>query len=159
MYAARRDWVFHELQTHLRQWKCRFCDHEAFQREQGLAEHLSTQHGDRIKATQLPAMIRISESKLKENTIQECAFCHIHHPVVARLDHMAGHMEQLALFALPTADEDDESLWKSDEFSTSEDECFLPGQPVYNCDQCPRVGSNECESPMRTCTDSRARIS
>lgn len=120
MYAARRDWIFHEVQTHLRQWNCRLCDHEAFQQEDALGKHISTQHADRIKPTQIPAMLRISESKLKESTIHRCEFCYLEDSVVNLLDHMAGHMEQLALFTLPTGDDDEEYLWGSEDDLSSD---------------------------------------
>jgi len=130
LYATRREWIYHEMQMHRRQWKCRPCK-DSFKTKEAMASHLRSSHPE-WEERQLPAVLEVSEAPL-DGSQQSCPLCQLPFSLSVLLRHVAGHMEQLALFVLPSGDhgppqepssaalssldtiDDDDDIWMGDD--------------------------------------------
>lgn len=104
-FGAREDWFRHELDHHrLRKvWYCQPCADEFDQREP-FELHLTEKHNTDIN--HLPTMVSLCE-KFSEKTItdQACPFCGaLNMTSQALKEHVANHLEQLALMIIPSAE-------------------------------------------------------
>lgn len=104
-YGVREDWFQHELDHHrLRKiWYCQPCAEEFDQREP-FELHLTEKHNTDI--SHLPTMVSLCE-KFSEKTIsdQACPFCGAFNMTSQVLkEHVANHMEQLALMIIPSTE-------------------------------------------------------
>lgn len=102
LYATRREWVYHEMQMHRRHWKCRPCS-SSFETKELMASHLRSSHPE-WEERQFPAVLEVSEAPLDGSQHQTCPLCQLPFTLSVLLKHMAGHMEQLALFVLPSGE-------------------------------------------------------
>ncbi|KAI0407394.1 hypothetical protein F4802DRAFT_20177 [Xylaria palmicola] len=100
LFATRYDWVYHEMQLHRRRWVCRLCSCE-FYSESEMIEHITRTHDSSITNGKLSIVIEMSEQQLDEDYVDKCPFCYGKMNLGKLLDHMASHMEELSLFALP----------------------------------------------------------
>ena len=131
LYSTRHKWFEHELEAHRKDWQCKIKGCGRVFEAVGLLEtHVKTRHSDSVTETQLPALLEVCGRPLDRTAPEDCPFCdkwaeHLRktQPMTgsqlgARTlvvtskqfrDHVARHMEQLALFALPKhiKDEDD----------------------------------------------------
>ncbi|KAI8627280.1 hypothetical protein F5Y19DRAFT_443795 [Xylariaceae sp. FL1651] len=99
-YATRYDWIYHETQMHHRQWECPECS-KVFQSKTAFNAHISHDHGQRWTETQLVILGDIRERAKNDTASSVCPFCSLdllHHKL---LEHMANHLEEISLFALP----------------------------------------------------------
>ncbi|KAJ4006471.1 hypothetical protein NW766_010562 [Fusarium irregulare] len=106
MYATRHDWIYHEMQMHRRQWKCQKCD-VAFHDKGLMANHLRKSHSESV-ATQLPVLLEMSERPLDDDYRIKCVLCPSQVSLNRLLEHLAQHMEEIALFVLPSLSDEDE---------------------------------------------------
>ncbi|KAJ4111334.1 hypothetical protein NW768_011909 [Fusarium equiseti] len=106
MYATRHDWIYHEMQMHRRQWKCQKCD-VIFRNKDSMADHLSKSHSESV-ATQLPILLEMSERPLDDDHRMKCALCPSQISLNRLLEHLAQHMEEIALFVLPSFSDENE---------------------------------------------------
>ncbi len=58
LYATRRDWVYHEMQMHRRQWNCRSCDGQFATRDL-MTSHLEMSHAESWDHNQLPILLEV----------------------------------------------------------------------------------------------------
>jgi hypothetical protein len=105
LYATRREWVYHEMQMHRRQWSCGPC-HTSFTAKEQMAAHVRSVHAHQWDERRLPAVLEASEAPASGAEQQACLICSRQFSLSALMDHVAGHMEQLALFALPTGSDE-----------------------------------------------------
>ena len=132
LYSTRHEWFEHELARHRMEWQCKVRGCRKIFKSVGLLEaHLRMYHVQEITEIQLPALLEMSEKPIDRISPDECPFCeqwstHLqniqpsigpqqgHDSLVVTpnqfRNHVARHMEQLALFALPkrSGDEDDD---------------------------------------------------
>ena len=125
VFADRHTWFDHELECHRLEWCCRFCSRPSFVSETELSTHMRHRHAQFSSPTQLPALIKASRQSVDRIPAKACPLCHWdatlrdlnkHAPadeiLVVTLEqfrkHLGGHMEQLALFALPRKYKDEE---------------------------------------------------
>ncbi|RBR25764.1 uncharacterized protein FIESC28_01446 [Fusarium coffeatum] len=106
MYATRHDWIYHEMQMHRRQWKCQKCD-VGFHAKRLMADHLMKSHAESVTA-QLTICLEMSERPLDDDHRMECVLCPSQLSLSRLLEHLAQHMEDIALFVLPSLSEEDE---------------------------------------------------
>lgn len=104
-YGVREDWFRHELDHHrLRKvWYCQPCADEFDQRE-SFEFHLTGKHN--VDTSHLSTMVSLCQ-KFSEKTIadQACSFCGASNMTSQGLkEHVANHMEQLALMTIPSAE-------------------------------------------------------
>jgi len=100
LYATRSDWLYHEMQIHRRQWTCRQCN-EPYESIDDMVSHLEQVHAGSWTKHQLPVLLEMSEGPLDETKQRTCPICLYEDFLNRVLEHMARHMEEIALFALP----------------------------------------------------------
>ncbi|KAK4458664.1 hypothetical protein QBC42DRAFT_20434 [Cladorrhinum samala] len=105
LYATRREWIYHEMQMHRRQWNCRPC-HRSYAKKEMMESHIRLLHGQLGDKPQLAAVLEASERPIEPEYQQACPLCGSELALSALMAHVAGHMEELALFVLPAGDED-----------------------------------------------------
>ncbi|KAI0533156.1 hypothetical protein GGR58DRAFT_517148 [Xylaria digitata] len=105
LFTTRRDWKYHEMQLHRRQWICQSCNCEYTSKSE-MASHIRYVHNSSIKDRELNAVLDISERPIDEAHVYKCPFCYGTMSMKKLFDHMAYHMEALALFSLPRNHED-----------------------------------------------------
>ena len=111
---------------HRSQWHCQFCrSHSPYTSREAFKSHLQRQHGGKFVEAQLSTLIRICQQPVDRIASSDCPFCDewesilrtrnaylasekiVVTPVEFR-NHVAAHMEQLALFAVPLSAGTDE---------------------------------------------------
>ncbi|KAI1343966.1 hypothetical protein F5Y15DRAFT_368606 [Xylariaceae sp. FL0016] len=109
LYATRHDWMYHEMQMHRRVWTCAECN-ATFMTKKSMAKHLKASHPGDWTPSQLPILIDMRECPADESNIISCPLCPSQISLGRLLAHLAGHMEDIALFALPsTINESDDN--------------------------------------------------
>ncbi|KAF4625590.1 hypothetical protein G7Y89_g12575 [Cudoniella acicularis] len=119
MFPDHHTWFQHELKEHRREWKCFFCSHKPFKMSSAYKNHLKHDHASSFVDEQFPALLEMSQQPIVKISPAECPFCedweerlraiNPHIPITEALvvtpsqfkHHVGGHMEQLALFAIP----------------------------------------------------------
>ncbi|KAF2496628.1 hypothetical protein BU16DRAFT_458300, partial [Lophium mytilinum] len=125
LFGDRKTWFSHELQHHRRQWSCIFCTKEPFFSIDQIKSHIQSKHV-KLSAKQFLDMAEVCQRPLEQIPAADCPFCDkwghqlsTEHSAdfesladtsaKARVlvdsnrfqRHVARHMEQLALFAVP----------------------------------------------------------
>jgi len=97
-FKTRGEWFKHELKFHRQEWYCNDCG-IVFKAEKELENHLRHVHPDTCTPVLLPVVIkgcqRISRSS------QCCVLCTAELPAARIRNHLARHLQQLALCSLP----------------------------------------------------------
>jgi hypothetical protein len=131
MFRSRNEWFVHELQNHRRHWICVLCA-TYFNNRTLFSDHLEIKHQVSTSDPQFGALILQSEEAVDTIPADACPFCDEweetlmdpkHDARRAFLNdgqdvkpygtlkqfrrHLGRHMEQLALFALPMAENED----------------------------------------------------
>ncbi|KAK8848469.1 hypothetical protein PGQ11_014949 [Apiospora arundinis] len=156
IFARRHQWVEHLRQQHWRMWKCPFEKLDAFASRDTFMAHVQQNHRNAISADQMDTFMTACERPSSEFANQECMFCEeLISSSQQYQKHIGRHLEQIALFALPTyydADEDGETEREGDidqdhgKESTSSDSDTGPEdqQSVP-----PRLSSRPGDPPLR----------
>ena len=118
MFDNKRDWEDHEMKHHHRSLVCQFCGSDLIQDPADLKVHVMERHGLRFNAQQFNAFLKGCYTLRDYFRVDACELCEAFEPpgtanekkkagkaaVVSRHDfmrHVANHLEQIALFALP----------------------------------------------------------
>ncbi|KAJ6028159.1 C2H2 type zinc finger domain protein [Penicillium herquei] len=109
LYVSRHEWIYHELQIHRRKFVCQECD-KAYPGRNELAKHLDQHHAGSIPPNRIEIFLDLCERQidLSDNQIEACLICGQELTLHELQGHIGGHMEDLALFVLPSTSEDDE---------------------------------------------------
>ncbi|TVY53442.1 hypothetical protein LCER1_G003858 [Lachnellula cervina] len=149
MFRSRNEWFAHELQYHRREWVCQHCQHPAFTSAVEYSRHLEATHPTILHNSQLEALLLQSEEPVDKISSNACHLCDeweanlnnskqdakrlllnggkVVEPYGTPKQfrrHLGRHMEQLALFALPTQEGDnleDDSLDDADDDDSEHD--------------------------------------
>ena len=103
-FVRRRDWVAHELQAYCSVLLLPLeISHGKFAGPVALKDHVSQCHNDQLSPEQMSRLMPACRTIIAPNDLQKaCALCQKTLPSErAVLDHIAIHMEEIALFALP----------------------------------------------------------
>lgn len=155
MFHSRHEWFAHELQAHRREWICEYCTHESFATANSFRNHLRLTHTVNIKGSQLEAIVLQCEEPIDKIPAAACKLCNQWENEIQRCSavsgkpirdektnksgslsmfrkHLGRHMEQLALFALPIANNrEDEAMDSEEQHSDSfDDEVALLNNPL-----------------------------
>ncbi|KAE9366233.1 hypothetical protein N431DRAFT_495972 [Stipitochalara longipes BDJ] len=147
MFRSRNEWFAHEMQNHRREWVCMSCL-ETFTDNANFSEHLQSMHGNLVASSQLEALVLQCEEPVDKIPASACPLCdewesnlldpkqnskrlflnngEVVEPcgtLVQFRRHLGRHMEQLALFALPMAEEDE---MEDDSVEESSDDGDIP---------------------------------
>ncbi|RYP69214.1 hypothetical protein DL769_005329 [Monosporascus sp. CRB-8-3] len=107
LFVSRNDWIYHELQVHRRQFTCRDCG-KVYSDRDTMRVHLGAHYGKSVSPTQLEIILDICNRQIDDTQRELCLFCGEEFFIAALQDHLAGHMEDIALFVLPTNVEEEE---------------------------------------------------
>ncbi|KAM3066646.1 hypothetical protein ACMFMG_002358 [Clarireedia jacksonii] len=101
LYATREDWITHENSVHRKLWRCSEHPGQTYHELERYRIHLDLKHSDLTSEAALKAMIASSESTLTL-TDRCCPFCSREPETMTEMhDHLALHLERIALFSLP----------------------------------------------------------
>ncbi|KAH6852586.1 hypothetical protein B0T12DRAFT_485051 [Alternaria alternata] len=100
-FENENDWFHHESHTHRVEWFCNTASHESFVDMQEFLDHMHTIHSEPLDQAQLLSLHRGFQRPSNAHS-GTCTLCGKH---ASRLkSHLARHLEQLALFAIPQTD-------------------------------------------------------
>ena len=107
----RHDWFLHELQDHRKLWICNGHCEQIFRSSAQLVAHIDGISGGTITEAQIPVLEQMHAIPIGEESVSFCSLCNIE--IIGRNlleKHLGNHLEELALFSLPTdlIDSDDE---------------------------------------------------
>jgi hypothetical protein len=129
IFESKHDWFAHEIRAHRQWWRCFFGCENTFQSSDGLREHFQVIHTNSIDVLRLDEIIKACERQPDMQQKADCVLCGAKMASLKVLrTHMGRHMEDLALFALPSnteydSDTDDDLIITEDEDkSNSQDE-------------------------------------
>jgi len=138
LFSSQHEWFLHENQKHRREWTCHFCKHRPFRASSALKNHILAKHSKNGPKDELPDIVANSEEPINRPAASDCPLCddweksfaQSQHGDLSKLrKHLGRHMEQLALFALPRAepDEDNEEEQEEEELSekSQDDSCYV----------------------------------
>lgn len=100
-FENKNDWFHHESHTHRVEWFCNTVSHESFIDVEDFLDHMHTIHSEPLDQAQLLSLHRGFQrpSNARSGT---CTLCGKHASKMK--SHLARHLEQLALFAIPRTD-------------------------------------------------------
>ncbi|KAJ3580541.1 hypothetical protein NPX13_g20 [Xylaria arbuscula] len=93
---------------HRRTWTCHECNF-GLEEKQELVQHLRDNHSGNWTDRQLSIILEMSERPMEESIILPCSLCTSELSLNKLLDHIAEHLEELSLFALPVNSELDDN--------------------------------------------------
>jgi hypothetical protein len=106
LFENREDWWQHEVRSHRLEWFCNTGKHQTFQQASAFITHMKDHHRQVIQDSQLPALKHI----FHHPTLSQEGVCNLCGNSTTKLkSHIAKHLQQLALFAIPQTDYMDES--------------------------------------------------
>ena len=120
MFEKRSQWIKHEMSEHRRRWTCRLCAKTTFNTEADLQKHLEVSHGLPSDDNTQTILVESGSCITDLIPVQDCLLCdwstimtninpqaedttELAVPYRRFMKHVAGHLEELALFALPIA--------------------------------------------------------
>lgn len=125
-FSRRHEWILHEIENHWKYYVCPYSCSETFKSRSKCIEHVHRSHRAATPAHQLEAVINLSSRPIRLKDGMPCPICQERLESVKMYQHHVGrHQEQLAIFALPTTqcqdnEEDDEEDVDDDESNLSE---------------------------------------
>ena len=118
-FESRHRWFAHELRFHRRVWMCHgHCDRK-YPSQTSFLEHV--RESGHIAANQLSALAEMCEGPTDTASRTTCLLCCEEITGTKKLEkHLGRHMEEVALFALPTSSFDSEQEMESESSDTDE---------------------------------------
>ena len=109
LYDRRRHWFNHECQMHRSLWTCNgHCD-ATFVTEDEMIGHMKIVYPDANMNKQALVVLSSSSKKTDKDLTASCPFCSESMAGLVRIQkHVAHHLAELALFALPNETDDDD---------------------------------------------------
>ncbi|KAK8139995.1 hypothetical protein PG984_000061 [Apiospora sp. TS-2023a] len=115
-FATRYDWIYHETQLHHRQWPCSECQ-DVFESRDAFQTHCFQSHKAGWTKRQIEIFSDMRERSKDDAAPSVCQLCSLSMQHSLLLEHVADHLEELSLFALPriATQNDDDNLAVSNE--------------------------------------------
>lgn len=106
-FDRRHRWQVHISKYHWLEWSCPFKCEGAFPSAAALRRHLSSTHLSGVSEEQLSAVVALGENAAPNDIENECPLClDSLYGLKPYVKHVGRHLEQLALFALPSLEEE-----------------------------------------------------
>ncbi|KAH6844729.1 hypothetical protein B0I37DRAFT_167460 [Chaetomium sp. MPI-CAGE-AT-0009] len=110
-FDRRHLWEAHISQHHWQSWSCAFNCDRSFPSASDLRQHLSHQHMPSTTDEQLNAVLSLGRRPTAVDTASRCPVCgHTVLGLKLYIRHVGRHLEHLALFALPSLEDENPSL-------------------------------------------------
>ncbi|KAJ3544771.1 hypothetical protein NM208_g2880 [Fusarium decemcellulare] len=120
-FARRHEWTLHEVQNHWKVYSCPCSCGENFQSRSKCKEHINKAHPGAISTSHLESMISLSARPAQVEDGISCPMCRDKlYSVKEYQRHVGRHQEQLALFALPSIQSQDDEENSRDESISSQ---------------------------------------
>jgi len=120
MFDSRHEFFDHELLAHRKEWYCNANCQEPFKLQTDFENHMRHSHPESFSEHQLPALVDMCQRMPDENAEVQCSLCTENIVSINQLGrHVARHLEELALFALPRNNEEDDDGFGSDKVQAS----------------------------------------
>ena len=133
MYEGRRQWFNHELQKHRRSWRCHGHCNQTFSSEDALAKHVRKHLSGQYTDVEIPVLVEMWAGQIDMDAEFPCPLCCDRIAGTIQLQkHLGRHLEEIALFALPSNETE------SDEDSVSQSSSLIGEETHF-----PPVRSNE----------------
>ncbi|KAH6853338.1 hypothetical protein B0I37DRAFT_4078 [Chaetomium sp. MPI-CAGE-AT-0009] len=101
LYRSRRQWVDHESSRHRRVYRCYEHPELLYKSPDRLKVHLQREHTKRLTDEQMDSLVELSGVSVSDER-PHCPICFESAPFAKGLEnHLAHHLERLAMFALP----------------------------------------------------------
>ncbi|KAI8632051.1 hypothetical protein F5Y19DRAFT_422956 [Xylariaceae sp. FL1651] len=109
LFSSRHEWKHHEFQVHRREYVCQRCWNRCTSRED-MSIHLQDHYEDPIPSAQMNIILDLCDRQADafDHNTESCILCGEEVSLSAWHDHVAGHMENISLFVLPTPEDDKE---------------------------------------------------
>lgn len=147
MYEGRRQWFNHELQKHRRSWRCHGHCNQPLTSEDALAKHVRKHLSGQYSDAQISVLVEMWAGQTDMHAESPCPLCRERVAGAMQLQkHLGRHLEEIALFALPS--EETESDEDSDSQSSS-----LVGEepnPPPSCSQDINILCDTCQADRLT---------
>ncbi|KAF2972358.1 hypothetical protein GQX73_g1352 [Xylaria multiplex] len=111
-YGRRHEWMNHTLQNHWKTWECPYQCGSEHTTETGLRQHITRVHGCATEMELDTMLARYGRIRsISTSSPLECPLCRDSLDSIQQYQrHVGRHQVDLALFALPRIEEDDEEL-------------------------------------------------
>jgi RHO1 GDP-GTP exchange protein 1/2 len=113
LFASRHEWIEHD-RTHRAIYFCSGDCQQTFARQSDFEDHMQNIHPNTFSKSQLPALVKMCQRNLPSDAEAVCQLCLRRLLTVQIQRHLARHLEELSLFALPRAEEGPEEMIGSD---------------------------------------------
>ncbi len=144
-FESRRKWWAHEMETHRKKWVCGMC-HFTLPTMAAMKAHIQTAHGEHVGADQVNDVAARFGRPVTTFRASDCPLCDypsllrqrgVSEDEIARIPaekfgrHLGRHLEQLALFVLPSTDLIDEDGMSDDAREQKEEESDSDGASEF----------------------------
>ncbi|THX96308.1 hypothetical protein D6D03_08817 [Aureobasidium pullulans] len=107
LFVTRHDWICHEQQMHRRRWICPEGCTEDSNSKAAIVEHIRKHHSSGLEEHQISIVADMCEREIDVTEWEQCLICLKKMSLHGLQQHLATHLEEIALFILPIqADED-----------------------------------------------------
>ncbi|CAN9385388.1 unnamed protein product [Alternaria alternata] len=101
-FEGRDAWFNHELQHHRTKWFCNVDGHAEYDSEEDFLLHMQTGHDQKFGGIQF-SLVKAMFRRPTKNLAGTCNLCH--RDSKSLQSHLSRHLQQMAMFALPRANE------------------------------------------------------
>ena len=101
LYGSQHEWFSHEVQFHRREWYCGACE-ESFPQKTLFQEHITVRHSEIISKGHFEAVVSRCERAVVTEIV--CPLCGNQFTLQALEKHLALHLQEVALLALPRSE-------------------------------------------------------
>jgi len=127
MYDGRRQWFNHELQKHRRSWTCHGHCNQTFTSDDELAKHIRKYFPGHYSDAQIPVLAEMWAGQMDRHAESSCPLCGDRVAGSVQMQkHLGRHLEEVALFALPSADTNPDSEYDNEKSSQVGQEASPP---------------------------------
>ncbi|KAK3299954.1 uncharacterized protein B0H64DRAFT_379530 [Chaetomium fimeti] len=153
LYRSKRQWADHESSRHRRLYRCYEHPELLYKTPDRLKAHLQREHSSRLTDEQIDSLVELSGVNISDER-SNCPICFEPAPFAKGLEnHLAHHLERLAMFALPRPVEDGAST--TDKLDSegmgkrSSDSGRSLGPPVFSDHGAPNSAASDQNSTPR----------
>jgi hypothetical protein len=176
MFEQKRSWIDHEMEKHWRSWSCYLCNFTS-NRQSEAESHLEKCHPGTLSEEDGHAMTYMTSRPMDYVDASRCQLCDWGKVLLSKgsvttvsrqsfMGHLAHHLEQLALFAIPRVESGENSgsvesnlvaNCGSHVSRSTENSSNAGDKPLTGVETTTRVGPTEvASSPMQQTLDSQA---
>ncbi|KAK4182850.1 hypothetical protein QBC35DRAFT_478707 [Podospora australis] len=145
-FQGRHQWMQHVLQNHWKTWSCAHCT-DTLESATEMRRHLVDCHSNSVRLEQVDDMVDRNEKSKPLTSASKCPLCHQQlNSAKEYARHVGGHQRDLALFALPRIEGEDDMDEPLSDITNNEDDVSSLGQESF-IDDTHQLPTNEHMAP------------